>query len=94
MIGSARAFPSLRLIVWAGFVTVLVLPVVAMRFSAEVKWDAADFLAAAIMLAALGTAIEIILRFVDKKLMRVALIAGAIGCALLLWADAAVGIFV
>lgn len=90
---TGRDIAKFRPIMWTGFATMLVLPLIAMRFTSEVKWDAADFLAAAILLVALGAAVELIVRFEAKIPTQAVLIAGALACVLLVWADAAVGIF-
>lgn len=90
---TGRDTAKFRATMWVGFATMLVLPLIAMRFTSEVKWDAADFLAAAILLIALGAAVELILRFEAKIPTQAVLIAGALVCMLLVWADAAVGIF-
>lgn len=84
---------TLRPTMWAGFATMLVLPLIAMRFTSAVKWDAADFLEAAILLVALGAAVELIVRFAARVVTRAILIVGALACVLLVWADAAVGLF-
>lgn len=86
------AIATVRPIMWAGLATMLLLPVMAMRFTTAVKWDATDFLAAAILLAALGAAVELIVHFAAKAVTRTISIVGAFACALLVWADAAVGI--
>ena len=90
---TGRDTAKFRGTMWVGFATMLVLPLIAMRFTSEVKWDAADFLAAATLLVALGTAVELIVRFVAKVPTQTVLIVGALACVLLVWADAAVGIF-
>ena len=48
-----------RLVLWAGLVSVLVCPLVAMQVTTEVRWDRADFAAAAALLAGLVAAVEL-----------------------------------
>jgi hypothetical protein len=86
-------FAALRPIMWGGLALLLVAPLIAMRFTGEVRWGAEDFLAAAMLLAGLGAAVEIVMRVVAVPLARTLLIGGAAVCALLLWAEGAVGIF-
>jgi hypothetical protein len=86
-------FAKLRPVMWAGFAALLALPLIAMRFTGAVRWGAEDFLAAALLLAGLGAAVEIAMRFVTPPIARAMLIGGAVLVTLLLWADAAVGIF-
>ena len=70
----------------------LSLPTIAMLFTDEVRWTGADFIAAAAIFAVVGCAIELIVRFVDQSVLRMALVCGVILAALAIWADGAVGI--
>ena len=70
----------------------LLLPAIAMLFTDEVRWTGTDFVAAAAIFAVVGCAIELIVRFVDKSVLRMALVCGVIIAALAIWADGAVGI--
>ncbi len=77
---------------WALLGVLLLLPAIAMLFTDEVRWTGADFIAAAVILAVVGCAIELIVRFVDQSVLRMALVCGVILAALAIWADGAVGI--
>jgi hypothetical protein len=63
-----------------------------MLFTDEVRWTGADFIAAAAIFAVVGCAIELIVRFIDQVVLRMALVCGVILAALAIWADGAVGI--
>lgn len=71
----------------------LLLPLVAMRFTAEVNWTGADFAAAGLLLGGTGTAWVLLSRRVraprERKLLGLVLL----GALLVAWAELAVGIF-
>lgn len=81
-----------RIAGWGTIVTLILLPVMAMQFTNEVRWTMADFAFAAAILGGVGLAFEMALRVNGHWAYRggaaIALIAGL----LLLWANAAVGI--
>ncbi len=77
---------------WALLGGLLLLPAIAMVFTDEVRWTGADFIAAASIFAVVGCAIELIVRFVDQSVLRMALVCGVILAALAIWADGAIGI--
>ncbi|MES3097487.1 hypothetical protein [Sphingomonas aerolata] len=81
-----------RLALWALLGVLLLLPAIAMLFTDEVRWTGADFIAAAAIFAVVGCAIELIVRFIDQAVLRMALVCGVILAALAIWADGAVGI--
>jgi hypothetical protein len=77
---------------WSVAGLLLLLPAVAMHFTNEVNWDAADFVFAAVLIIGVGTAFELALRM-SRNLAYRAAAAVALGTAFLLtWANAAVGI--
>lgn len=82
-----------RLVLWTFLAALLLLPAIAMPFTQEVRWTRSDFMAAIAILAAIGCAIELIARFVNRHVLRAALICGVIGAGLAIWAEGAVGIF-
>jgi hypothetical protein len=77
---------------WTFLGVLLILPVIAMLFTNAVQWTGTDFLAAAAIFAFVGCAIELIVRFVDQSVIRMALICGILLAALAIWADGAIGI--
>jgi peptidoglycan/LPS O-acetylase OafA/YrhL len=70
----------------------LLVPLVAMQFTAEVKWDGLDFVVAAVLLGGTGLAWVLLSRRLSGRRQRT--IAGALLLAalLLVWAQLAVGI--
>jgi hypothetical protein len=90
--GGAGGGSGWRVAIWGGAGLMLLLPLLAMQFSDEVRWDAADFLLLGAMLAAAGGAWELAARMTGSRAYR----AGA-GLALaaafaLVWINLAVGI--
>ncbi|MBP2284147.1 putative integral membrane protein [Flavobacterium sp. CG_23.5] len=81
------------LAILVGIAFILLVPLVAMQFTDEVKWTFFDFIAAAVLLFSSGLALELILQKV--KTTRSRFIAGAVVCIalMLVWAELAVGIF-
>ncbi|MEJ7934054.1 hypothetical protein WG907_07280 [Sphingobium sp. AN558] len=86
-------YPAWRPILWAIIATLLITPAVAMRFTSEVRWGVEDFAAAALLLGAVGTSVELTMRFVARPFVRLLICAIVSGAVLSIWADAAVGIF-
>ena len=87
-----RHLDNWRLARWSLIVSLLLLPLVAMQFTAEVDWDGLDFAVAGALLVGAGTAYELAARRFDSRHRAV------IGTALvvmvgLIWAQGAVGIF-
>lgn len=82
-----------RPLLWSASLALLVSPLIAMQFTREVYWDRADFLSATLLLIATGGAIEFAIRVIPKPAVRGIAIIAAIVCAVLVWADAAVGVF-
>ncbi|WP_332711828.1 hypothetical protein [Pelagibacterium mangrovi] len=78
---------------WATLAAILALPLLAMQFTDEVVWTASDFLAAGILLGALGLAFEIAMRMKAGTLIRAGFAALALLIVLTVWAELAVGIF-
>jgi hypothetical protein len=81
------------LIIIVSTVTLLLLiPIIAMQFTDEVKWTLFDFLVAAVLLFSTGLTIDFILRKVKRTKCRVVLSVVLLAMLLLLWAELAVGI--
>lgn len=71
----------------------LLIPLVAMLFTNEVKWGLADFAVAGVLLLGTGLMCELVMRKVKKIEHRIAICAVILGLLLLIWAELAVGIF-
>lgn len=84
---------SWRVAGWSLLAALLVIPAVAMRFTADVNWGLLDFVAAAVMLGALGIGFELLARMQVKPWHRGVIALALVGAFLLVWAELAVGIF-
>jgi len=71
----------------------LLIPLIAMQFTDEVKWSAFDFLLMAILLTSTAFICELALRKIKQSKYRIAICISAIVLFLLIWAELAVGIF-
>ena len=72
---------------------VLLLPLIAMQFTEEVRWSLLDFAIAEIPLFGAGILFEGILRWSKRGPMRIALSLALFLVLLLFWAELAVGVF-
>lgn len=70
----------------------LLLPAIAMRFTKEVSWGPGDFVAAAILLAATGSALVLATRL-RRRVHRIGAIGLVTVALLVVWAELAVGLF-
>ena len=73
-------------------VILLLIPLIAMQFTNEVKWDLADFIIMGVLLVGTGLLIELVLRKVKKIEQRIAICGVLLIALLLIWAELAVGI--
>jgi uncharacterized membrane protein len=71
----------------------LLVPFIAMQFTAEVQWSAFDFLVAGILLSALGFSVDFILKKSRDSQKRLFWVLTIVCLFLLLWIEIAVGIF-
>ncbi len=93
---SSPRHPSLRrslIRVQAVTGALLLVPLIAMQFTTEVSWGPGDFLAAGALIFAAGTAIAVAGQRVRGSLRRGVIITAILFCAVLVWAELAVGIF-
>ena len=79
-------------ILWSGAAALLLLPAVAMRFTAEVQWTALDFATFAVMLGGAGGAYELLARRGGGGQYRLAAALAVLTGLLLVWVNLAVGI--
>lgn len=73
--------------------TILLLPLIAMRFTNEVNWDITDFIVAAVLLFGFGGIFEFLARKEKHILYQVMIGIIVILILFLVWAELAVGIF-
>lgn len=84
--------PRWRLALWGGAALTLLLPLVAMRFSGEVAWDAADFVLFGAMLVLACGAFEGVARLARDAAYRAAVGVALAAAFLLVWLNLAVGL--
>lgn len=89
--GDAKGAPWRRL-GWGLAAALLLAPLVAMQFTDEVNWDAADFLVFGAMLAVAGGGFELATRASAHRAYRAAAGVALVAAFLMFWANAAVGI--
>ena len=83
-----------RLVIMLGTVVFLLLiPVLAMQFTNEVKWSISDFIIAGLLLFGTVLVLEFILRKVTKKENRLLFVILILALLVLTWLELAVGIF-
>jgi hypothetical protein len=71
----------------------LLVPAVAMRFTAEVNWGPMDFAVAAVLLAGTGLVYELAVQRIGNRAHRIVGGLALAGALLLAWAELAVGVF-
>lgn len=72
---------------------ILMIPLIAMQFSSEVKWELFDFVLMGSLLLGTGLACEFVIRKVKDIRYRVYIIEAILILLFLIWAELAVGIF-
>ncbi|NNF33787.1 MAG: hypothetical protein HKN68_06745 [Saprospiraceae bacterium] len=72
--------------------SLLLIPLVAMQFTDEVKWDFSDFVIMGLVLTFIAGAYELIVRKSQKTNYKIAFGVGLLGAFLLFWVNGAVGI--
>jgi len=82
----------LRWAMWGGAVLLLLLPLIAMQFTAEVDWDEADFIVMGAMLAIACGTVELAMRASGNAAYRLGAIVAVGAGFLLVWINLAVGI--
>lgn len=71
----------------------LMIPLIAMQFTEEVKWTPFDFVVAGILLLGTGLLCELVIRKVTKMEYRVAICLAILAALFVIWLELAVGIF-
>jgi hypothetical protein len=79
--------------VWACIVTaVLLIPLVVMQFTHQVKWNVVDFVVMGCLLFGIGLGYEVVARRSEKTTYRIACGVGLVTAFVLFWVNGAVGI--
>jgi hypothetical protein len=73
--------------------TILAIPLIAMQFTNEVKWNLTDFATAGALLLSTGLAIELVIRNLKTGTLRTIILVAILLALFLIWAELAVGIF-
>ena len=81
-----------RLLGWGAAVSLLLVPIVAMRFTSEVNWTASDFIFAGAVFAAIGGAFELAVWASRNRAYRAGAALALLSTLLVIWANGAVGI--
>jgi peptidoglycan/LPS O-acetylase OafA/YrhL len=74
-------------------VLLLLIPLIAMQFTDQVKWTLFDFVAAGVLLLGTGLMCGLVMRKVKKIKHRIAICVVLLAALLLIWLELAVGIF-
>lgn len=80
-----------RIALWGLAVALLLVPAVAMRFTAEVNWTAGDFLFAGLLIGGVGGLFELAVRVTPNPAYRGGVAAALAAAFLIFWANGAVG---
>jgi len=81
-----------RIAAWSVAAVLLLLPLVAMQVTDEVRWTASDFVFAAVLLFVPLGLFELAVRRTGSRTYQAAVVAALAGAFLLLWSNAAVGV--
>ncbi|WP_288790873.1 hypothetical protein [uncultured Elizabethkingia sp.] len=71
----------------------LIVPLIGMQLSKEIKWSLPDFIIAGFLLFTTAFSIDLIMRRLQTKAYQFAFIALVLIILFLIWAELAVGIF-
>lgn len=82
-----------RQVKWSAIAVILILPLVAMTFTTEVKWTGFDFLVAGMLLIGAGLLHEVVVARVKAAPSRIVISSGLLLAVALIWAEGAVGLF-
>lgn len=78
---------------WGAAIALLLVPLVAMRFTSAVNWAIEDFTAAAVLIGGAGLGFELALYLLRSTASRVIAGIAIVVVFALVWAQLAVGIF-
>ncbi len=87
---TGRGFPW-RAVGWGTAALLLLLPLIAMRFTQEVNWSASDFLVMGVLFGGVGLAFEFIVRRSSSGSYRFGAAIALLAAFLTIWVNGAVG---
>lgn len=90
-IGSGRRSTLWRIFGWGMAALVLLLPLVAMQFTNEVRWDGEDFIFAGVVFGIIGGTFELAVRMSRNAAYRMGVAAALAAAFVIVWANGAVG---
>ena len=90
--GGGRRERRWRIAAWAAAALVLLIPLIAMQFTEEVRWSVADFVVAGALLLGVGVPIDLAMRKTGNAAYRWAASLALVTAFLLIWVNGAVGI--
>ena len=74
-------------------VLLLLIPLIAMQFTNEVRWAFLDFIIAGVLLIGTGLSCNFVIQKVKNTKFRIAICLAILALLFLIWAELAVGIF-
>ena len=86
-----QGFNHWRIAGWGLALALLLAPLVAMQFTAEVDWAAPDFAVAALLIGGVGLGLELAVRKTRSAPFRAATMLAVLTALLLIWVNLAVG---
>ena len=89
--GARRRWSGWRIVGWGLAAFLLLLPAVAMQYTAEVNWTAGDFIFAALLMGTVGLAFELTVRMTRNWAYRAGIGAALAAAFLTIWVNGAVG---
>lgn len=80
-----------RLTAWGLAALLLMLPLAARQFTAEINWTGSDFVFAGLMIGSLGIVVELAVRISPNRFHRAGIASAMAAAILIVWANGAVG---
>ena len=90
--GNGRRGSHWRIAAWAAAGLILLIPLIAMQFTDEVRWNVADFVVAGALLLSVGVPLELTVGKTGNAAYRWAVGVALATAFLLIWVNVAVGI--
>jgi len=86
------SYTAPRRLMWLAIPALLLFPLIAMSFTDEVAWTAFDFAAAALLLGGTALAVELTIRSIRARALRMAATSTVLLAGVALWLQGAVGL--